>query len=93
MSKFRIQYFSYYVQAPVKGLDNGSKAPREADCAGLKVAGPTGRFKRALLKKIHQSGGLPALEDEDTGRVLRQCLWQWGYELNQSEYERAMAGE
>jgi len=58
--------------------------------AGLKVAGPTGRFKRALLKKIHLSGGEAALADEDVGRVLRQCLWQWGYELTESEYRRAM---
>lgn len=58
--------------------------------AGLKVAGPTGRFKRALLKKIHLSGGEAALADEDVGRVLRQCLWQWGYELTESEYQRAM---
>ena len=59
----------------------------------LKVAGPTGRFKRALLKKVQQSGRRDALRDEDVGRVLRQCLWQWGYELTESEYDRAMAGE
>ncbi|WVO14654.1 hypothetical protein L204_102291 [Cryptococcus depauperatus] len=58
----------------------------------LKVAGPTGRFKRALLKKIHQSGGKAAVGDEDVGRVLRQCLWQWGYELNKNEFQNAMAG-
>nr|ODN85514.1 hypothetical protein L203_04763 [Cryptococcus depauperatus CBS 7841] len=58
----------------------------------LKVAGPTGRFKRALLKKIHQSGGKAAVGDEDVGRVLRQCLWQWGYELNENEFQNAMAG-
>jgi hypothetical protein len=61
--------------------------------AGLKVAGPTGRFKRALLKRLHQSGGGAAVTDEDVGRVLRRCLWQWGYELTQAEYEKAMAGE
>lgn len=59
---------------------------------GLKVAGPTGRFKRALLKKIHQAGGQVAVGDEDVGRVLRQCLWQWGYELTEREYEEAMRG-
>ncbi|OXG32973.1 hypothetical protein C349_06886 [Cryptococcus neoformans var. grubii Br795] len=58
----------------------------------LKVAGPTGRFKRALLKKIHQAGGQVAVGDEDVGRVLRQCLWQWGYELTEREYEEAMRG-
>ncbi|WVQ95722.1 hypothetical protein IAU59_002821 [Kwoniella sp. CBS 9459] len=59
----------------------------------LKVAGPTGRFKRALLKKLVQSGGQSALEDEDVGAVLRQCLWQWGYEMTDVEFQRAMDGE
>ncbi|OCF33588.1 hypothetical protein I316_04661 [Kwoniella heveanensis BCC8398] len=59
----------------------------------LKVAGPTGRFKRALLKKLVQSGGQSALADEDIGAVLRQCLWQWGYEMTEVEFERAMNGE
>ncbi|WVF68131.1 hypothetical protein IAT40_002894 [Kwoniella sp. CBS 6097] len=59
----------------------------------LKVAGPTGRFKRALLKKLVQSGGQSALEDEDIGAVLRQCLWQWGYEMTEVEFARAMNGE
>ena len=59
----------------------------------MKVAGPTGRFKRALLKKVHLAGGKAQLEDEDVGRVVRQCLWQWGYELNATEYDRAMAGD
>ena len=64
-------------------------------CAGLKVAGPTGRFKRALMKKVHAAGGIEAggLADEDVGRVVRQCLWQWGYELTPEEYEAAMAGD
>ncbi|ODN77217.1 hypothetical protein L202_05736 [Cryptococcus amylolentus CBS 6039] len=57
----------------------------------LKVAGPTGRFKRALLKKMLQAGGREMVEDEDVGRVLRQCLWQWGYVLDGGEFERAMA--
>ena len=57
------------------------------------MAGPTGRFKRALIKKIHSAGGEEAINDEDVGRVLRQCLWQWGYELNVDEYRRAMAGD
>lgn len=57
---------------------------------GLKVAGPTGRFKNALLKKVHHSGGKEAVKNEDVGRVVRQTLWQWGYELTLSEYERAM---
>ena len=59
------------------------------------MAGPTGRFKRALMKKVHSAGGMAggALTDEDVGRVLRQCLWQWGYELTPEEYERAMAGD
>ena len=65
----------------------------KADMSGLKVAGPTGRFKRALLKKLHQGGGEMAVGDEDVGRVLRQCLWQWGYVLNEEEYARAMEGE
>lgn len=60
---------------------------------GLKVAGPTGRFKRSLLKKVHLSGGESALADEEVGAVLRQCLWQWGYELTGSEYQNAMRGD
>lgn len=59
---------------------------------GLKVAGPTGRFKRALLKEIHQAGGQVAVGDGDVGRVLRQCLWQWAYELTEREYEDAIRG-
>ncbi|RXK41703.1 hypothetical protein M231_00938 [Tremella mesenterica] len=59
----------------------------------LKVAGPTGRFKRALVKKIHSSGGRSVVEDEDVGRTLRQCLWQWGYQLTLEEYDLAIAGE
>ncbi|KAK6906717.1 hypothetical protein I203_100704 [Kwoniella mangroviensis CBS 8507] len=59
----------------------------------MKVAGPTGRFKRALLKKLLQSGGRDAVKDEDVGAVLRQCLWQWGYEMNEVEFDRAMNGE
>ncbi|WWC92085.1 uncharacterized protein L201_007039 [Kwoniella dendrophila CBS 6074] len=59
----------------------------------LKVAGSTGRFKRALLKKIMQSGGRNAIADEDVGAVLRQCLWQWAYELTEGEFDKAMEGE
>ncbi|WVQ63205.1 uncharacterized protein L199_001356 [Kwoniella botswanensis] len=59
----------------------------------MKVAGRTGRFKRALLKKLLQSGGRNAVKDEDVGAVLRQCLWQWGYEMNEIEFDRAMNGE
>jgi hypothetical protein len=36
------------------------------------------------------SGGKAVLADEDVGRVVRQTLWQWGYELTESEYDRAM---
>ena len=57
------------------------------------MAGPTGRFKRALLKKVNQMGGEEVLGDEDVGRVVRQCLWQWGYELNEHEYKQAMESE
>ncbi|TYJ51257.1 hypothetical protein B9479_008184 [Cryptococcus floricola] len=57
----------------------------------LKVAGPTGRFKRALLRKVLQAGGREKVGDEDVGRVLRQCLWQWGYVLDGGEFERAVA--
>ncbi|WRT70512.1 uncharacterized protein IL334_007510 [Kwoniella shivajii] len=59
----------------------------------MKVAGPTGRFKRALLKKLVQSGGRSAVADEDVGAVLRQCLWQWGYEMTEVEFDKAMNGE
>ncbi|WVQ78641.1 hypothetical protein IAT38_000728 [Cryptococcus sp. DSM 104549] len=58
----------------------------------MKVAGPTGRFKRALLKKLQLSGGREAVADEEVAPVLRQCLWQWGYELNAGEYDEALNG-
>lgn len=70
-----------------------ARAEDRAYESGLNVAGPTGRFKRSLLKKIHLSGGQEVLEDEEIGAVLRQCLWQWGYELTGVEYERAMRGD
>lgn len=59
------------------------------------MAGSTGRFKRALLKKIQQHGGAMAgaVTDETVSPILRQCLWQWGYELNEEEFERAMRGD
>ncbi len=44
------------------------------------------------MKKIHAAGGHAAIEEEEVGAVLRQCLWQWGFELNKSEYDKAMAG-
>jgi hypothetical protein len=42
------------------------------------------------MKRIQSEGGESALADEDIGRVLRQCLWQWGYELNVAEWRKAM---
>ncbi|KAL7419073.1 hypothetical protein Q5752_005909 [Cryptotrichosporon argae] len=56
----------------------------------LKVAGPTGRFLRALLKKLAAAGGRDAVADEDVGRVLRQTLWQWAYVVNEAEWARYM---
>ncbi|ODN88846.1 hypothetical protein L198_06648 [Cryptococcus wingfieldii CBS 7118] len=81
-----------------RGGDDGRQVNR-----WLKVAGPTGRFKRALLKKLLQAGAgaggngsgremVEVVEDEDVGRVLRQCLWQWGYVLDGGEFERALGG-
>jgi hypothetical protein len=78
---------------PVFQTNSESAFLTEWGFTGLKVAGPTGRFKRALLKKVVGAGGEEMLGDEDVRRVLRQCLWQWGYELNQSEFRRAMAGD
>lgn len=56
----------------------------------LKVAGPTGRFKNQLIKKIAGAGGREAIHDEVLGAVVRQCLWQWGYELNEIEWDKVM---
>jgi hypothetical protein len=56
----------------------------------LKVAGPTGRFKNQLIKKIAGAGGREAIQDEVLGAVVRQCLWQWGYELNETEWDKVM---
>jgi hypothetical protein len=57
----------------------------------LKVAGPTGRFKRTLIKKFAGPGGRDLIAPEEVGCVVRQCLWQWAYELTESEFDKAMA--
>ncbi|KAE8539146.1 hypothetical protein D1P53_004235 [Cryptococcus gattii VGV] len=85
-------YFGRVNPFPASLLLSTSALAYSSHQTGLKVAGPTGRFKRALLKKIHQAGGQVAVGDGDVGRVLRQCLWQWAYELTKREYEDAMRG-
>ncbi len=67
--------------------------------AGLNLAGPNGRFSKALLKKIANhpgAGGLAsgntAIMDEDVGRVMRQVCWQWGWQVNEAEWKRRVVG-
>lgn len=63
----------------------------------LNLAGPTGRFSRALMKKIaseHGAGGAvadnTAVEDDEVAAVLRQVNWQWGFEINKAEWKRRL---
>ncbi|SPO34720.1 uncharacterized protein PSFLO_00191 [Pseudozyma flocculosa] len=50
----------------------------------LKACGPAGRFKKMLVQKVAAAGG--AWDDGEVNPVVRQTLWQWGYDLSQADY-------
>ncbi|UZJ55233.1 hypothetical protein CBS101457_004553 [Exobasidium rhododendri] len=51
----------------------------------LKACGPSGRFKRSLVSKIHNAGA--TFDDERISPVVRQTLFHWAYQLTQKDYE------
>ena len=68
---------------------------------GLGVCGPSGRFKKALVKKVVEHGG--RWDDESVAPVLRQTrtfilsqglqtinfilsVQHWGYKLTEADY-------
>lgn len=50
----------------------------------LKACGPGGRFRKALAINVAKKGG--RWDDPEVNPVVRQTLWQWGYELTESDY-------
>ncbi|KAH8111579.1 hypothetical protein DFH11DRAFT_1612409 [Phellopilus nigrolimitatus] len=51
----------------------------------LGVCGPSGRFKRSLVKKIAERSG--QWDDETVSPILRQTLQHWGCRLTEADYE------
>jgi len=51
----------------------------------LKLTGPKGRFRRALMNKVIKSG--KSFDDETVSPVIRQTLQHWGYKLTKSHLE------
>lgn len=51
----------------------------------LKACGPAGRFRKALAVNVAAKGG-GRWEDPKVNPVVRQTLWQWGYELTEADY-------
>lgn len=54
-------------------------------------AGPRGRFKTSLVKKIAQAGGVDHLHDDEVAPILRQTLLHWAVELTQESFEAYLA--
>lgn len=50
----------------------------------LKACGPSGRFKRSLVSKIHYAGA--KFDDETISPVVRQTLFHWAYALTETDY-------
>lgn len=50
----------------------------------LKACGPAGRFRKALAQNIAGRGG--TWDDPSVNSVVRQTLWQWGYELTERDF-------
>ncbi|SNX81512.1 uncharacterized protein MEPE_00217 [Melanopsichium pennsylvanicum] len=51
----------------------------------LKACGPGGRFRKSLAVNVASKGG--RWDDPKVNPVVRQTLWQWGYELTEADYE------
>jgi len=49
------------------------------------VAGPNGRWKKDLVRKIVRSG--KSYDDESVSAVVRQTLQHWAYKLTESDYD------
>lgn len=52
----------------------------------LKACGPGGRFRKSLAVNVASKGG-GRWHDPKVNPVVRQTLWQWGYELTESDYK------
>ncbi|SPO20766.1 uncharacterized protein UTRI_00243 [Ustilago trichophora] len=52
----------------------------------LKACGPGGRFRKSLATNVAAKGG-GRWNDPTVNPVVRQTLWQWGYELTEADYE------
>ncbi|GAC96782.1 hypothetical protein PHSY_004366 [Pseudozyma hubeiensis SY62] len=52
----------------------------------LKACGPGGRFRKSLAVNVASKGG-GRWDDPKVNPVVRQTLWQWGYELTESDYK------
>ncbi|EST09828.1 hypothetical protein PSEUBRA_000215 [Kalmanozyma brasiliensis GHG001] len=52
----------------------------------LKACGPGGRFRKSLAVNVATKGG-GRWNDPKVNSVVRQTLWQWGYELTESDYQ------
>ena len=50
----------------------------------LSLAGPNGRFRKALINKIKDKN--TKFNDESISPVIRQTLQQWGYRLTQKDF-------
>eukprot|EP01119_Soliformovum_irregulare_P015364 TRINITY_DN4318_c0_g1_i1.p1 TRINITY_DN4318_c0_g1~~TRINITY_DN4318_c0_g1_i1.p1 ORF type:complete len:321 (-),score=45.33 TRINITY_DN4318_c0_g1_i1:8-937(-) len=50
------------------------------------VCGPSGRFKRSLVKKIQAGGGEESIDDKDISPVVRQTLQHWAYRITITDY-------
>lgn len=68
--------------------ENGRERPAEDERQmgrWLKLAGPKGRFRRALITRILRAGA--AWDDEDVSPKTRQTLQHWGYRLTEEDFE------
>lgn len=66
--------------------DDVRQIQRWAGCAG-----PRGRFKTSLVKKIAQAGGVDHLHNPEVAPILRQTLLHWAVELTQESFEAYLA--
>jgi hypothetical protein len=53
----------------------------------LGVAGPNGRFRKALINEIRKKNG--SYNDFDISPARRQTLQHWGYKLTKSDFENS----
>ncbi|KAJ1030436.1 hypothetical protein NDA16_001345 [Ustilago loliicola] len=51
----------------------------------LKACGPGGRFRKSLAINVATKGG-GRWDDPKVNPVVRQTLWQWGYDLTEADY-------